>query len=255
MEITKKVLLNELMNDEQYANNIVKTTRNKPIVNAIKDRKKITFYYSGPRRPKKDSVKAGYRVKVEPVAIGLNKKRNLVLRAWVDVPSTTKTGFGKGHWRTFILSRTNNVQVTDETFNEKRPGYNDNGDRSMTVVYAKTDWTKTDSPKKEVIPTKEPVSKEKEPVKAEPTKVEPAKVEPKSKELPQPKPEVKPEPAPTPETPPKEEPKPEEEPQAQELPQPKPQEKPEPNPEDEKTDEKDNQLQESIKRIKSLMFL
>lgn len=254
MEITKKVLLNELMNDEQYANNIVKTTRNKPIVNAIKDRKKITFYYSGPRRPKKDSVKAGYRVKVEPVAIGLNKKRNLVLRAWVDVPSTTKTGFGKGHWRTFILSRTNNVQVTDETFNEKRPGYNDNGDRSMTVVYAKTDWTKTDSPKKEVVPTKEPVSKEKEPVKAEPTKVEPAKVEPKSKELPQPKPEVKPEPVPTPETPPKEEPKPEE-PQAQELPQPKPQEKPEPNPEDEKTDEKDNQLQESIKRIKSLMFL
>ncbi len=254
MEITKDFLLYVI--NEQYGNlPILRTTGNKPIVNAIKNRKKITFYYSGPRKPKKTSVKSGYRVKVEPVALGLSKKGKLIMRAWVDTPSTTKTGFGKGHWRTFILSRTNNIQITDEVFNEKRPGYNDNGDGSMSVVYAKTDWTKTDSPKKEVVPTKEPISKEKEPAKVEPTKIEPTKVEPKTKELPQPKPEVKPNPAPTPETPPKEEPKPEEKPQSQELPQPKPQEKPEPNPEDEKTDEKDNQLQESIKRIKSLMFL
>ena len=67
-------------------------------------------------------------------------------------------------------------------------------------------------------------------------------IEPKPSELPQPKPEVKP--TKTPE-PPKEEPKP------TELPQPKPEDKPVQNPED----EEDNNLQENLKRIKSLMLL
>jgi hypothetical protein len=211
MELTKDILLT-IINEQNLP--ILKTTGNKPVVDAIKNRKKITFWYSGPRKPKKTSVKSGYRVKVEPVAIGLNKKGKLIIRAWVDVPSTTKTGFGKGHWRTFILSRTNNIQVTDEIFNEKRPGYNSEGDGSMTVVYAKTDFDKTIKPsKKQVKPKVEPTVKKTEP--------EPSKVEPQKQELPQPKPEVK----------------------------------PEENPEEEPENETDNQLQESIKRIKSLMFL
>jgi hypothetical protein len=270
------------MSDEQYNKNLLKTTRNKPIADAILNRKKITFYYTGPRRPKKDNVKAGYRVKVEPVAMGLNKKGNLVLRAWVDKPSTSKRGFEAktvidrntkqkkvvpgNHWRTFILSRTSSVQVTDETFDVKRPGYNEDGDKSMSVVYVKTDWGKAVKPKKEVKPKAEPTKVTTKVPKKEP-EVEP---EVTPTELPTPEPKTKPSAQPTGEVPPVEkptvEPKPTEVPQQekptaepvaptnQNLPQPKPEEKPPVNPEDNENQDDENQLNESILKIKRLMF-
>lgn len=223
--------------------NILKTTKTKPIVDAIKNRRKITFDYYGPRKPAKDSVKPGKRVKVEPVAMGLSKKGNLIIRAWVEPPSVTKTGFGKGNWRTFILARTRNVEITDETFDSKRPQYKEGSDNSMTVTYVTSDWTKTPKVKKE----KKPQQPTPEPTKPTPIKpsVEPVSTEkpqptPQKQELPQPKPEVKPEPI-------QKEP---ETTEPEELPQPKPEEKPSENPED---DENKN-LQESIRKIKHLMF-
>jgi hypothetical protein len=228
--------------------NLLKTTKSKPIVDAIKKRIPITFYYSGPRKPKKDSVKAGYRVKAEAVALGLSKKGNLIVRAWVQPPSTSKKGFSKHGWRTFIVGRMNNVQVLkDEQFDSKRPQYKEGDDRSMTVTYVTADWTKTpEPPKPEVKPTKKVDTTK--PIQ-EPKPVE-KPVEPKPEELPQPKPEVKPQAM---VEPPKEEPKPEEEPtepQQDELPQPKPEVKPSKTPEG----EEDENLQESLKRIKRLMF-
>jgi hypothetical protein len=277
MELTKDILLT-IINEQNSP--ILKTTGNKPIVDAIKNRKKITFYYSGPRKPKKDSVKSGYRVKAEPVALGLSKKGKLMVRAWVDTPSVTKTGFGKGHWRTFLLSRTNNVQITDEVFNEKRPGYNDNNDGSMTVVYAKTNWNTPIKSKKEVEPKTVKVDKPVEPTTPV-TPKEPEKEVPKTQELPQPKPEVKPEPTQQDDVDKKKElydkkksewvnkqkevggnTKPGQGTRERfkkevekELPQPKPDVKPEEKPDESPENETDNQLQESIKRIKSLMFL
>ena len=56
--------------------NILKTTKTKPIVDAIKSRNKISFFYSGPRKPAKNSVKPGNRIDSEAVALGLNKKGN-----------------------------------------------------------------------------------------------------------------------------------------------------------------------------------
>ena len=53
----------EIIN-EQSVKDILRTTRTKPIVDAIKNRQKITFDYYGPRKPKKDSVKWGKRVKL-----------------------------------------------------------------------------------------------------------------------------------------------------------------------------------------------
>ena len=50
-------MLNNTIFDIIEEQSILKTTKTKPIVDAIKNRKKITFYYSGPRKPKKDSVK------------------------------------------------------------------------------------------------------------------------------------------------------------------------------------------------------
>lgn len=235
-------MLNNTIFDIIEEQNITKTSKTKPVVDAIKNRKKITFYYSGPRKPKKDSVKPGYRVKAEAVALGLSKRGKLVMRAWVQPPSTTKTGFAKHGWRTFILGRMSNVQITDEVFNEKRPGYKEGDDSGMSITYTTADWTKTPDTKQVEKP--QTVAKQKVTPKPEvkPTKTEPTPQEPEKQELPQPKPEVKPMKS---EEPPKEEPKPEE------LPQPKPEEKPSENPED----ETDNNLQESLKRIKSLMLL
>ena len=220
------------------------TNKTRPIIDAIKNRKKISFYYKGPTKPKKDSVKPGYRIKAEAVALGLSKKGNLIVRAFVKPPSTSKKGFIKTGWRTFMVSRMGSLQVSDDVFDEKRPGYNDNDDNSMTVTYVKSDWGKEPEPTK---PEVEPTPQTTEPVaQPEPTPAEPEKVEPTPEELPQPKPVSKPEPIatePTPEVEPSE-------PEQTELPQPKPEEKPKENPED----EEDKNLQESINKIKRLMF-
>ena len=224
--------------------NILKTTKTKPIVDAIKNRNKISFYYSGPRKPKKDSVKPGYRVKAEAVALGLSKKGNLVIRAYVQPPSTTKTGFAKGGWRTFMVGRMASVQITDEKFDGKRPNYKEGDDSSMSVTYVTTDWTKQP---KDTKPEEKPQPVQEPTVQTPKPEVKPT--EPKPEELPQPKPSTKPEAQPEPETqvePTDVEP----ETDTEELPQPKPEEKPLPNPEDEENKE----LQESIKKIKSLMF-
>jgi outer membrane biosynthesis protein TonB len=76
----------------------------------------------------------------------------------------------------------------DETFDAKRPGLNQDGDKSLDVVYATSDWgviQKPEKPKPQPTPTREP----------EPQPTQP-KVEP---ELPQPKPEDKPSATPQPE--------------------------------------------------------
>ena len=271
------MIINDTFFEILEEQNILKTTKTKPIVDAIKNRNKISFYYSGPRVPKKDSVKPGYRVKAEAVALGLSKKGNLIVRAYVQPPSTTKTGFGKGGWRTFIVGRMGNVEVTDETFDSKRPNYKEGDDNSMTVTYVTADWTKQPKdvkPEPTPQPTQEPT--------VQTPKPEVTSTEPKPEELPQPKPEVKPEPTPQvnvnqndidkqkelydkkksewvnkqkeiggnikPGQGTRERFKKEVE---KELPQPKPEEKPTPNPEE---DVENKKLQESIKKIKSLMF-
>lgn len=157
---------------------VLDTTKTKPIVDAIKNRKKISFMYYGPQKPKKDSVKPGKRIKVEPVAIGLSKKGNLIVRAWVDIPSVSKKGFTKTHWRTFLVGRMRSIEITDEIFTNKRPDYKEGEDRTMSVTYVTSDWTNKPEPITKTKPTPKPISTE--PVK------------PEKKELPQPKIKEKP---------------------------------------------------------------
>lgn len=151
---------------EEQNEGILKTTKNKPLVDAIVNRHPITFYYSGPRKPKKKSVKAGYRVKAEPVALGAHKTTgNLLVRAYIDDPSTSKRGtpgkVGKEKsnygWRTFLAARMSNVQVVkNETFNTIREKYNGGGDdKSMSVTYVSTDFSQT-PPKPRIGDTKKP---------------------------------------------------------------------------------------------------
>jgi hypothetical protein len=234
--------------------NILKTSKTKPIVDAIKNRNKISFYYTGPRKPEKDSVKPGNRIDAEAVALGLSKKGNLIVRAYVQPPSVSKKGFNKTGWRTFMVSRMGNLNVSDEKFDQKRPEYKEGDDRSMSVTYVTSDWTNKPEVKKpriikpkpevpSVTPTTEPKPS------VEPTTTTTTPQEPKKTELPQPKSQTKPEKLvePTKSEPQTSEPKQ----KPEELPQPKPTEKPVVNPEE---DEENKNLQESIKSIKRLMF-
>lgn len=228
--IFKQTIIN-LINEQTYKGN----TKTQPLINAIKKRNTVTFYYSGPMKPKKDSVKRGTRYKAEVMALGLTKKGYMAIRAYVQPPSTSKKGFKKHGWRTFLVTRMSNIQInTDEVFDTKRPGYKEGDDRSFSVTYAKTDWGVKSNPKPVQKPSPQPKT---EPKPEQPT----ATVEPSKVELPQPKPVEKPQAEPTPQA---------EKPEPEELPQPKPEEKPVQNPEDEENKE----LQESIKKIKSLMF-
>jgi hypothetical protein len=187
--------------------NVLQSTRTKPIVDAIKNRNPVSFYYSGPRKPQKDSVKSGNRIKAEIVAIGLSKRGNLIVRGWVQPPSVSKRGFDEHGWRTFMVSRMSNIQIlNDETFNTKRPDYKEGDDKSMSVTYVTSNWT--DTPK--VKTTKQ-------------------KTVTKTPELPKPKPEEKPSKTP------------------EQLPQPKPEEKPSKEPEVVTTNKFDIDVYNSLK--------
>lgn len=147
---------------------------------AIKNRFPVSFYYKGP--PK--DVLAGRRVKVELVASGLTKKGNLAVRGWTQPPSTSKKGFQKHGWRTFLVDRISTgslIVYEDEQFSSKRPDYKEGDDGSFSVTYVTSDWGTIRQPKIEK-PTSEPT---REPV------------EPQKDELPQPKPKEKPTSVPT----------------------------------------------------------
>lgn len=235
--IFKQTIIN-LINEQTYKGN----TKTQPLINAIKNRNTVTFYYSGPIKPKKDSVKRGTRYKAEVMALGLTKKGYMAIRAYVQPPSTSKKGFKKHGWRTFLVTRMSNIQInTDEVFDTKRPGYKEGDDRSFTVTYAKTDWGVKSNPKTIKKPT--PLPKTEPTPSPEPT----TKVEPSKTELPQPKPFEKPQAEPTPQQ--------TEKPEPEELPQPKPEKLPSETPEEKPEEEEDENLMENIKRIKGLMLM
>jgi hypothetical protein len=160
---------------------------NKRLKDAIINRNPVSFYYNGP----KGEVLPGRRVRAELVAMGLTKKGNMVVRGWVQPPSVSKKGFNNSNqntpeygWRLFIITRMSGINIyEDETFNQKRPGYNENGDKSLTSIEVKSNWGTLPIPKKE-----------------EPKPTVTPTIEPQKTELPQPKPKQKPTTSPQPET-------------------------------------------------------
>ena len=108
------------------------------IVDAIKKRKKIVINYAGD-----EPGGTGLR-EIEPVCFGYSKADNPILRAW-DSEGASHTGY-KGEqplpgWRIFRLDKILSFHPTGETFDEMRPNYNPNGDKSMVrvIVNAKFD--------------------------------------------------------------------------------------------------------------------
>jgi hypothetical protein len=237
-------LLKDIYNflvSEQKVPAYLKSKRNRPgsLSTAIKKRNPVSFFYNGPR----GKVQAGRRIKAELVALGLSKKGNMIVRAWVEPPSRSKTGFQKGNWRTFIVSRMSQIEIFDqETFDVKRPGYKEGDDNSMSVTYVTSDWSTTP-----------PVPADRDP-------------------QPEPRPEPQAEPTTQPQEPQPQEPESrdgetqtEPETQDNELPEPRPQNRPSIDPpkiDDEEEDEEENDnednnydgLNENINRIKTLLY-
>ena len=274
----------EIMNEDYenyYDTNLLKTSGMKPLVDAITNRRPITFMYTGPAKGK-ESVLRGKRINVEPVALGTTNKNKLAIRAWVPGGNPSKKGLETNQWRTFLLSRMSNIKIDlDKNYEGPKNGFNPDEKKGspywpLNKIYVSTDFSaepkkprKARKPvvktklKKEPVPVEPEVEPEVIPVEPgmEPTTppVEPTTTEPTSTE-------------PTaPETEPVQTTEPVE-PAAAELPQPKAKAKPskipprtttveptvEPEtPETEKPeeDETNGQLSESIKRIKRLMFL
>jgi predicted DNA-binding transcriptional regulator YafY len=101
------------------------------ITDAIRKRQKVVVYYDGD-----EPGGRGLR-EIEPVCFGYSKADNPILRAW-DSEGASHTGY-KGEqpipgWRIFRLDKILSFKPTGEMFNEPQPGYNPNGDKSMTRV-------------------------------------------------------------------------------------------------------------------------
>ena len=102
------------------------------IFNAIRDRRVCVIYYEGDEPGGK-----GLRV-IEPVAFGLSKKGNAVLRAWDREGASHRAYLGKKplpSWRFFRVDKINFIRPTQETFDTPRPNYNPNGDKSMESMF------------------------------------------------------------------------------------------------------------------------
>lgn len=178
--------LNKILTNLIGEQEVPKGKKSNTLVSAITNRNPITFYYTGPKEPSKDSVKPGVRVRAEAVAMGLSKGGNVIVRAYVQPPSVSKKGYSKTNWRTFRIDRMSNLQILqDETFDITRPGYREGAESKngpMVTTYVTSDWDETPEVKKQEVSPKEPT----------PT----PKQKPLKQTLPQPKPEEKPSPTP-----------------------------------------------------------
>jgi predicted DNA-binding transcriptional regulator YafY len=101
------------------------------IVDAIKKKNKVIIYYDGD-----EPGGRGLR-QIEPVCFGYSKADNPVLRAW-DEEGSSHTAY-KGEqplpgWRLFRVDKIMSFKPTGDKFSQVRPGYNQQGDKSMVKV-------------------------------------------------------------------------------------------------------------------------
>ena len=101
------------------------------IQNSIRNKTVMTIFYDGD-----EPVGRGLRT-IEPVCVGYSKAGNMVLRGW-DLTGASHTAY-KGEqplpsWRLFRVDKIFTYKPTGDNFYTARPGYNPNGDKSMTRV-------------------------------------------------------------------------------------------------------------------------
>ena len=129
------------------------------IVDAIKNRQVVIIYYDGD-----EPGGRGLR-EIEPVCLGVSKAGNKVLRAW-DSEGASHTGY-KGEqplpgWRLFRLDKILSNKPTGEVYNQPKPGYNFNGDKSMVSVIINAKFDNTPPPQPQIPPQPQPETPEEE---------------------------------------------------------------------------------------------
>lgn len=101
------------------------------IKKSIEKKQVCTIYYTGD-----EPGGRGLR-EIEPVCLGYSKANNLVLRAW-DKTGASHTGYlgtqPLPSWRLFRVDKITMYKPLRLNFNEPRPNYNFNGDKSMSRV-------------------------------------------------------------------------------------------------------------------------
>jgi len=90
------------------------------IEEAIRNRRYLTFTYKGIAR------------QVQPVAVGVSRAGNEVLRCYQTKGAHNTTGHD---WNLCTLSEISGLSVTGEKFGTPPPGYS-RGDKGMVEIYA-----------------------------------------------------------------------------------------------------------------------
>jgi predicted DNA-binding transcriptional regulator YafY len=129
------------------------------IINAIENRYRVVIYYDGD-----EPGGRGVR-EIEPVCLGVSKSGNKVLRAW-DNEGASHTAY-KGEqplpsWRLFRLDKILSNKPTGEVYNEIRPGYNLNGDKSMVSIIINAKFGNEQEPQQPIQEPQQPQETETE---------------------------------------------------------------------------------------------
>ena len=101
------------------------------VIDAIKNKRVMGTSYDGDEPGGK-----GQRL-IEPVCVGVSKAGNRVVRAWEREGASHTATIGSQPlpgWRLFRLDKTFTFLPTSDVFDEMRPGFNPNGDKSMVSV-------------------------------------------------------------------------------------------------------------------------
>lgn len=101
------------------------------VIDCIKNRRRCIIYYDGD-----EPGGRGLR-EIEPVAFGVSKAGNRVVRAW-ETEGASHRGYLRKRpmpgWRLFRLDKILSLKPTQDIFDEIRPNFNINGDKSMNSV-------------------------------------------------------------------------------------------------------------------------
>jgi hypothetical protein len=101
------------------------------VVDSIKKKQVVVLYYTGDA-PGGDGLRT-----IEPVCLGVSKAGNKVLRAWDYEGASHTATLGTQPlpgWRLFRLDKITSYKPNGQVFNEMRPNFNPNGDKSMVSI-------------------------------------------------------------------------------------------------------------------------
>lgn len=116
---------------ESLKNLILEVASMETIIDCVKNRRRCIIYYDGD-----EPGGRGLR-EIEPVAFGVSKAGNRVVRAW-EVEGASHRGYLRKRpmpgWRMFRLDKILSIKPTDEIFDTIQQNFNPNGDKSMKSV-------------------------------------------------------------------------------------------------------------------------